>query len=156
MNTVQGRKDTSWITLRSGAALRHPWTLLLLAANAIPIYGVLYWAWDVFLLLMLYWLETVIIGIWTIARITILPPESFGDLARPGTKPSPIIVAAFFVLHSGIFLTAYMAFLWSVFSGGWAQKVFGPSDFVSKLIIDTHLWVPLLALLIVRGLGFLI
>ena len=157
MNTVQHQKDTSasWITVQFGPVLRHPSTLLLLAANAIPIYGVLYWAWDVFLLMMLYGLETAIIGIWTIARITTLPPESFGDIARPGTAASPILVAAFFVLHSGIFLAAYLAFLWSEFSGEWASRIHGPIEFVSELIIGTYLWIPLLMLFIVRGFGFL-
>src|SRR5262249_7209817 len=156
MNAAQDRKDTSWITVQSGAALRHPSTLLLLAANAIPIYGVLYWGWDVFLLLMLYWLETVIIGFWTITRIATLPQKSFGDLPRPGTKVSPIVVAAFFVFHSGIFLAAYLAFLWSEFSGEWASRIHGPIEFISVLIIDTGLWVPLLVIFIVRGFEFLL
>ena len=50
-------------------ALLHPSTLVLLAANAMPLLGVLYWGWDVFVLLMLYWLETAVIGFWMIARI---------------------------------------------------------------------------------------
>ena len=156
MNTIQDPRGTSWINVQSGVGLRHPATLLLLAANATPIYGVLYWGWDVFLLLVLYWVETVIIGIWTIARITTLPQKSFGDLPRPGTKVSPIIVAAFFVVHSGIFLAAFLAFLWSEFSGEWAHKIHGPTEFISVLIIGTGLWVPLIVLFIVRGFEFLL
>jgi hypothetical protein len=44
-----------------------------LIANLIPLYGVLYWQWDAFQLLMLYWTETVIIAFWTIVGIARLP-----------------------------------------------------------------------------------
>jgi hypothetical protein len=36
--------------------------LVGLIANLIPLYGVLYWHWDTFQLLMLYWMETVFIA----------------------------------------------------------------------------------------------
>jgi hypothetical protein len=44
-----------------------------LIANLIPLYGVLYWQWDAFQLLMLYWTETVITPFWTIVGIARLP-----------------------------------------------------------------------------------
>jgi hypothetical protein len=45
------------------------WLLGLIAAfigNVAPLYGVLYWQWDTFQLLMLYWMETVILAFWTL------------------------------------------------------------------------------------------
>ena len=47
--------------------------VISLIANLIPLYGVLYWQWDAFRLLMLYWTETVIIAFWTIVGIARLP-----------------------------------------------------------------------------------
>ena len=44
-----------------------------LAANLIPLAGVLFWQWDTFQLLMLYWMETVIVAFWTIRRLARLP-----------------------------------------------------------------------------------
>ena len=93
------------------ASLLHPSTLLLIAANWIPIVGVLYWGWDVFVLLVLYWLETAIIGVWTIARIVLAPRGSIGPLA------ARLAMAAFFVVHSGMFMGVHMVFLWALFSG---------------------------------------
>jgi hypothetical protein len=37
--------------------LTQPAVLILLAANAVPIAGVLFWRWDAFLLLVLYWIS---------------------------------------------------------------------------------------------------
>jgi len=33
-----------------------------------PLYGVLYWQWDTFQLLMLSWMETVVLAFWTLMR----------------------------------------------------------------------------------------
>lgn len=160
MNIVQdgdAGKQGAVAAGRSMTALLHPSTLMLLAANSIPIYGVLHWGRDVFVLLMLYWLETAIIGGWTIARIAVAPPGSLGQMEVNGrTKDaSSLAVAGFFVLHSGIFMTVHMVFLWTLFSGDWSKKIHGPVDFISKLMMATDLWIPLLVLLIVRGVGFL-
>ena len=48
---------------------RAPSVLILVAANLLPIVGVVFWGWDAFVLLMLYWLETAVIGFWTIVRV---------------------------------------------------------------------------------------
>jgi hypothetical protein len=55
--------------------------LVGLSANLIPLYGGLYWQWDSFQLLMLYWMETVIMAFWTILGIP--PPR------RPARDPLP-------------------------------------------------------------------
>jgi hypothetical protein len=138
------------------ACLLHPSTLFLIAANWVPVFGVLYWGWDVFVLLVLYWLETAVIGVWTIARIALAPRGSMGPLlvnGRPTT--SPIALTLFFIVHSGGFMAGHLLFLWVLFSGKWSQEIHGPGDFVHKLIIGTGLWIPLLILFVVRGVSFL-
>ena len=40
---------------------------ILVMANLVPLAGVLLWGWDVFLILLLFWGENVIIGIFGIA-----------------------------------------------------------------------------------------
>lgn len=47
--------------------------LIALIGNLIPLAGVWLWQWDPFQLLMLYWMETVIVAGWTLARIAALP-----------------------------------------------------------------------------------
>ncbi len=85
----------------------------LIGANLVPIIGVLFWGWDVGLLLLYYWLENAIIGIFNIPRI-------LGACAKPkedgaeGTVQSvnlgeatPVIAAVFFFCHYGGFLFAH-------------------------------------------------
>jgi hypothetical protein len=63
--------------------------LVGLSANLIPLYGGLYWQWDSFQLLMLYWMETVIMAFWTILGITASPSTSSGPITVGGrVKPA--------------------------------------------------------------------
>ena len=62
-----------------------------LIANLIPLYGVLYWQWDAFQLLMLYWTETVIIAFWTIVGIARLPVSQLGNITVNGrVRPATV------------------------------------------------------------------
>src|SRR5215510_13515421 len=113
------------------AMLLHPSTLLLVAVDAVPALGVVFWRWDAFVLLMLYWMDSAIIGFWTIARIAALPSAPMGRLFgddRPAAR-SPLGVAAFFVLHSGIVMGVHLLFLWAVFAGDWSGRIHGVRDF---------------------------
>ncbi len=135
--------------------LFYPSTLILIAANLVPLIGVLLWDWDAFVLLVLYWLETAVIAFWTVVRIATMPRDALGDLQFEGadkTKPaSPLALAAFFTVHAGIFMAVHFMFLWELFSDGWARKIHGPREFIDEIVIGTGLWVPLLVLFVVRG-----
>ncbi len=129
-------------------------TLVLIAANLVPLAGVVFWGWDVFVLLILYWLETAVIGFWTMIRVLIMPAPG-RDAATAGigaTQPVNGIGAALFLtVHAGIFMTVHFLFLWSLFAGDWAKRIHGPAEFVSELVLGTGLWLPLLVLFVVRG-----
>jgi hypothetical protein len=43
--------------------------LLLIAANAIPLVGVLFFGWSLITILVLYWIENGIVGFWNVPRI---------------------------------------------------------------------------------------
>jgi hypothetical protein len=134
--------------------LLRPATLLLIAANLVPVVGVIAWGWDAFILLMLYWLETAVIAFWTIVRIALTPRDRLDGLKFEGAKQpaSPLALAAFFTAHAGIFMGVHFMFLWTLFSGDWPRKVRGVGDFVDLIVLKTGLWVPLLVLFVVRGL----
>ena len=92
----------------------HVSVLMGLIGNLIPLYGVLYWQWDAFQLLMLYWTETVIIAFWTILGITRLPADRLGTItvggrAKPATHK---LLCGYFTLVAGMFILGHLAFLW--------------------------------------------
>jgi hypothetical protein len=134
--------------------LLQPATIILIAANLVPVIGVVLWGWDAFVLLMLYWLETAVIAFWTIVRIATMPRDALGDIKFEGSdKPAaPLALAAFFTVHAGFFMGVHFLFLWELFSGDWPRKIHGVRDFVDQIIVGTGLWLPLIVLFGVRGL----
>ena len=58
--------------------------VLAFAANMLQVYGVLYWGWDIFQILMLYWMETAVIGFWALLRLAVLPADLLGKMTVNG------------------------------------------------------------------------
>jgi hypothetical protein len=133
-----------------------PAGMLAAISNLLPIVGVLAWGWDVFLVLVLYWFETVAIAFMTVLRVAYGSPEEAARFTdESGRAWSSIPLALFFTLHSGIFITVHFIFLWTLFSGDWPQRIHGVGDLVSRVVVHTGLWLPLLCLVAMHGLNFL-
>jgi hypothetical protein len=125
---------------------------ILILANLVPLAGVLWWGWDAFVLLCLYWLETAVIGFWTILRVTTLS-RAKGSLAGRSIAAS-LGLAGFFTVHAGLFMAVHMAFLWALFAGTWAAKIHDARDFIRLIVIGMGLWIPLAALFVGQGAVF--
>ena len=89
-----------------------PSWMALVAANVAPVFGVLFAGWGVFPLVFLYWVENVVIGLFTVAKMLSARP---GDPGRRGRGA----ITALFVFHYGAFLFGHGVFLMVVFA---AQK----------------------------------
>jgi hypothetical protein len=127
-------------------------TFIYVIANLLPLAGVVFWGWDVFVLLVLYWLETAVIGFWTVIRILLVSPEGSATLNRMAARViGRGFTAVFIAVHAGIFMTIHFLFLWSLFAGHWTEEIHSPFDFVRLIVIDSGLWLPLLILFAVRG-----
>jgi hypothetical protein len=133
--------------------LLQPSGLLLLAANLVPLVGVILWGWDAFVLLMLYWLETAVIAFWTVVRIATMSRDALGMMKIEGQRgpSSPIGMALFFTAHAGLFMAVHFLILWTLFSDDWSQRIHGVGSFMTEMVIGTGLWVPLAVLFVVRG-----
>lgn len=80
--------------LRRGIAL-----FSLVLVNLVPLAGVLFWAWDVGALLVLYWSENVILGACTIVKMLAAGPIR------------GLFTAAFFLIHYGGFCAVHGVFV---------------------------------------------
>lgn len=137
--------------MQLAAKLFHPSTIALIAANLLPLVGIWLWNWDAFLLLALYWMETAVIGFWTILAVAIAPLVAVGPSAG---QTSRWFLVPFFMVHGGIFMSVHFIFLWSVFSGAWASRAHDVHEFIDRIVIETGLWIPLAALFVSRGVSF--
>ena len=79
----------------------------LILANAVPIFGVLFLGWNAASILVLYWLESVVIGLLNIIKLL-----TAGGLNKIGGN---IVLAIFFTFHYGLFTFGHGTFLVQTF-----------------------------------------
>ncbi len=73
--------------------------LALVLANLVPVFGVLYLGWDVGAIVVLYWAENIIVGLFTLLKMLVT-----GGIGALGNM-------LFFCLHYGLFCTVHGAFV---------------------------------------------
>ena len=81
----------------------------LLILNLVPLVGVFVFQWKSFDLIFLYWLENVIIGVFTLLRMLVRP------YGHPLELILPLFLAPFFALHYGGFCWGHGTFVVSLF-----------------------------------------
>jgi hypothetical protein len=104
------------------AIIRIPTSFLLIIVNIIPLIGVIFLGWNPFDLVLLYWFENVVIGVYTLLRLLIAKGEtgsrltvtaSGQELAHPFGHP--LGLAGFFSMHYGIFTLVHGIFIFAFF-----------------------------------------
>lgn len=122
----------------------------LLAANFLPLAGVLWWGWSVFEVLVVYWLESGIVGALNVPRILLAAGDERGDgsnvvlringrVVRPGDTGSPwdnVGLAGFFLVHYGIFWVVHGVFVFvlPLFAPGTAAEWYGDASLATILL----------------------
>ncbi len=133
----------------------YPSTWLVLIADLLPVAGILFWGWDGFVLLMLYWMETAVIAFWALARILTLPgdprepPQNF--ILHVGGR---LFLTGFFLVHSSGFMAGHLLFLWTLYAGHWRDTIHSPQEFWREIVLGYELWIPLGLLFVARGGAF--
>lgn len=121
--------------------------VLLVAANLLPLVGVFLWDWDVFFLLLLFWCENVVIGLFGIARLIV---AANNDTIREG-----LFLPLFFVVHYGGFMFGHFMVLFGMYSsnveelGNSAQ----PADYY-RLVLENFNWIAVAAIFVSHGWSF--
>lgn len=127
-------------------------TLLMLGANILPLLGVVFAGWSPFALLVFFWFETAVIGIWMLVFILAAPRQPV-QLLSSAAHPmqSGIGLGLFILLHAGLFMAVHMFFLYNVFGDGFTRPSDGLVETLLGLLIDDGLWLPLFGLFLIRG-----
>lgn len=103
-----------------------PSAIVLLAANLVPLVGVVAFHWTVFAVLLLYWFENVVIGAFNVLKMAFADPKS---LASDALK---LFLIPFFIVHYGIFAFVHGMIILSLF--GHATRFSpGPAAFAAAL-----------------------
>ena len=95
-----------------------PSALVLVAANLVPLAGVLFFGWTVFATLLLFWVENVIVGGFNILRMLVAQPQIGAMWAVK------LFMIPFFTFHYGMFTTVHGVFVLTLFGGGFSGRGF--------------------------------
>lgn len=114
---------------------------VLVAANLVPLAGVLFFGWDLLALLLLFWMENVVIGVLNVARMILADPA---DLALWAGK---VFFVPFFCVHYGLFTAVHGVFVIALF-GRKRYETQGLDLFepAARIIADFDLWLPVAVL----------
>jgi hypothetical protein len=124
-----------------------PAEVALIAANAAPLIGVLFFGWELFDILFLYWVENLVVGFYTILKLVVV------------TGLASIVAVPIFLFHYSWFMSAHAALLFAFLgrgSGGrfsffiWHMLAWPP---LAAALHDSR-W-PAVALLASHGVSFI-
>lgn len=124
-----------------------PSLLALLVANALPIFGVLFLGWTVFPLVLLYWLENVVVGAYTVAKLLLAKPR------EPVYWAGKLFLVPFFLVHFGGFTYIHGVLVVALF-GPKGTQPFDILGTIPGVIRANHLGWAVISLVLSHGLSF--
>ena len=120
-----------------------PSNLALLAANLVPLAGVLLWGWETGQVLLLYWAESAIVAFYTILRMAVVD------------RLAAVFAVPFFIGHFGAFMAVHFLFVYELFVKGLDAKA--PELPLTEVLtgVFTPIWPALAALFASHGVSYL-
>jgi len=115
--------------------------LSLIVANTIPLGGVLFFDWNLFQIIFLYWLESGVIGFYNIFKII----KISGYLS--------ILFVPAFIFHYGVFMLVHLVFIFSIFTPVLTYSSFFPSFKLIEPYLN-NISISIIGLLISHGASF--
>jgi hypothetical protein len=102
--TVPAEPAPAKLTANTGpVTLSSPSSLVLIIANLVPIAGSLFWDWDLAHVMVLYWAESAVIGIFNVCKIIVIG------------RWMALLAGPFFLGHFGGFMAIHFLFLYTIF-----------------------------------------
>lgn len=123
-------------------SLTSPSGLALIAANLVPLAGVLFFGWDLASVIVLFWAESAVIGFYTALKIAVV-----GKFAALAMVP-------FFIGHFGGFMAGHFLLIYELFVRGAFARGPAPPAGEALAAIFGPLRLSLAALFISHGVSF--
>ena len=120
---------------------KSPSVIMLVLANLIPLGGVLFFGWQVFPIMFLFWFENVVVGVFHALKML---------LAGGGPQAMKLFFVPFFCVHYGIFTAVHGGFVFAMFTGGHGYH----ADSIWGRIAEQHLGWAVLGLVLSHGFSF--
>ena len=120
---------------------------MLIAMNLIPLGGAIFAGWDVGFILLVYWAENVVLGVYNIAKLA---------MAQGGTghfNPACVPLIPFFMVHYGMFCLVHGIFVLVLGKGGMPGPGFDPFESLPRML-GGELLIPVLGLAVSHGVSF--
>lgn len=117
--------------------------LLLIIANTMPLIAVLFFDWNLFQILFLYWLESGVIGFYNILKLI-----KVSDIDAPR-----LFIVPFFIIHYGGFMSGHLWFLLIFFAPDLTYSSFFPPLEILLPLIYTIKF-SAIALVVSHGISF--
>ncbi len=138
----------AWLKINPPELLK-PSVLLLVAANLVPLYGVFLFHWKVFPILVLFWMENVVVGIFNVFRMLVASPT------KPVNWLVKVFMIPFFCIHYGLFTLAHGVFVFAFFSDYLtSSEILLDRDFVFQAIGDYQIVWAFIVLFISHAISF--
>ena len=116
--------------------------LALIAANLVPLFGVLFAGWKLEEVMVLFWAESAVIGCYTLLKMAVVG------------KWWALFSGLFFLGHFGGFMAGHFFLIYGMFVRGMNARGPGPGAVEALTQLFTPLWPALLALFVSHGISF--
>jgi len=160
-------------SIRVDAVQRHRWSVAaLIAANLVPLVGVLAFGWSTLNVVLLYWMENVVIGVINVLKMVTCWPGPGAMINAPAAKlvdqhedentqsagdsgggtdmalqASKLFLVPFFTVHYGGFCLGHGMFICIVLGGSFSSSMLGnPLDIGLQAFQSTGMKLGVLAL----------
>ena len=120
--------------------------IFIIASNLLPIFGILFLGWSMGSVMILYWVENVMVGFFTILKMLFADEQAGGWLAR-------LSLIIFFCVHFGGFCIGHLIFILALFmprNPAWNLQN-TPANLLNLL---PELWLPILGMFISYSIYF--
>ena len=115
--------------------------------NVMPLCGAWLLDWDIFTVLLLFWFENVVIGIFNLIKM----------IQCPSSVKERLVTMSFFTIHYGAFCTGHLVVLFSLFGlatrGGFLPIWLDAADYIARY--SHYLWLSIAAIISLQGFSFM-